>query len=247
PAMLMAVGVEVPQTVFAHGFLQVGGEKMSKSTLTGISPHDLIAAFGSDGYRYYFMREFSFGLDGEFSWESMAARYNSDLANDLGNLSQRVLSMITRYLDGAIPKPPAASDLQRSDNALFDVQASSFRGMTEAIDAINPTEALKSAWAFVRKANAYVEEVAPWALAKDPDARRRLEVVLYNLTDSLRLLALTVAPIVPRAADELWSRLGLDGSVFDRNYPADLKWGLMPEGATVRVGDPLFPRIEDAA
>ncbi|MEA2477355.1 MAG: methionyl-tRNA synthetase [Actinomycetota bacterium] len=247
PAMLMAVGVEVPETVFAHGFLQVGGEKMSKSKLTGISPHDLIATFGSDGYRYYFMREFSFGLDGEFSWESMAARYNSDLANDLGNLSQRVLAMIARYLDGSIPKPPADAELDDSDRSLFEVQRESFARVTEAVDAINPTDALKFAWAFVRKANAYVEEVAPWVLAKDESTRRRLEVVLYNLADALRLLALTVAPIVPRAADELWRRLGLDGSVADRRYSSDLRWGLLPEDSQVHIGDPLFPRIEDAA
>ena len=104
PAMLMALDMPLPRTVFAHGFLQVGGEKMSKSRLTGISPHDLISTFGLDGYRYYFMRDISFGQDGNFSWEGMVDRYNSDLANDLGNLASRVLSMITRYLDGVDPR-----------------------------------------------------------------------------------------------------------------------------------------------
>jgi methionyl-tRNA synthetase len=102
PAMLMALDLLMPRTVFAHGFLQVGGEKMSKSKLTGISPHDLIQTFGSDGYRYYFLREISFGLDGNFSWEAMVDRYNADLANDFGNLASRVLSMIGRYLDGRV-------------------------------------------------------------------------------------------------------------------------------------------------
>jgi methionyl-tRNA synthetase len=103
---LMALDLLMPRTVFAHGFLQVGGEKMSKSKLTGISPHDLIQTFGSDGYRYYFLREISFGLDGNFSWEAMVDRYNADLANDFGNLASRVLSMIGRYLDGRLPAPP---------------------------------------------------------------------------------------------------------------------------------------------
>ncbi|MDQ3876747.1 MAG: methionine--tRNA ligase [Actinomycetota bacterium] len=247
PAMLMALDLPLPKSIFCHGYLLVGGEKMSKTRLTAISPHELIETFGSDAYRYYFMREMSFGQDGSFSWEAMVARYNSDLANDLGNLSQRVLAMITRYLEGNVPEAPHESDLEPSDRALMHAQENSFGHMAAAIDAINPTEALKASWFFVRKANAYVEEVAPWALAKDEGARRRLEVVLYNLADALRLLALMVAPIVPRAADELWRRLGLEGAVTSRRFDEDLKWGLLPEGASISVGDPLFPRIEESA
>jgi methionyl-tRNA synthetase len=247
PAMLMANGLSVPKTVFAHGFLQVGGEKMSKSKLTGISPHDLVKTFGSDGYRYYFIREISFGLDGEFSWEAMAQRYNSDLANDFGNLASRVLNMITRYLDGRIPAVPKEAEVEFPDQALIEVQAEVFDEMRAAVDALQPHDALKACWRFVRKANAYVEEVAPWSLAKDRYQRRRLEVVLYQLADALRLMALFTFPAVPRAAQELWSRLGLDGLVDGHAYPDHLHWGLLPEGARVTIGDPLFPRIEDAS
>jgi methionyl-tRNA synthetase len=244
PAMLMALDMPLPKTVFAHGYLQVGGEKMSKSRLTGISPHDLIATFGSDGYRYYFMREISFGLDGSFSWESMVARYNSDLANDYGNLASRVLSMIGRYLDGVIPEPPRDDELLAEDNDLMSVQRDRFAAMEAAIDAVAPHDALKEAWGFVRKANAYVEAVTPWALAKDPAQKRRLEVVLYLLADSLRLLALMTSPATPNASSELWQRLGLEGDVGQRNYPEDARWGLLPAGAKVRTGAPLFPRLE---
>lgn len=247
PAMLMANDLPLPKTVFAHGFLQVGGEKMSKSSLTGISPHELIETFGVDGYRYYFMREISFGQDGEFSWESMVARYNSDLANDYGNLASRVLNMISRYLDGSIPAAPTADETTDADRELLRVFEESLAAMERAVDDVAPHEAMKAAWAFVRKANAYVEEVTPWALAKDPEQRRRLEVVLYRLADSLRLLALLTAPIMPRSADEMWARLGESGSVHDQRYLDAARPGLLSEKNKVEIGAPLFPRIEDAA
>jgi len=247
PAMLMALELPLPETVFAHGYLQVGGEKMSKSRLTGISPHDLIPTFGSDGYRYYFLREVSFGLDGNFSWEGMAARYNSDLANDLGNLASRVLKMIERYLEGVIPDPPSRGETEAPDDELvatFDVAR---EAMTRAVDDIAPHEALKAAWTFVRKANAYVEEVAPWSLARDPASRRRLEVVLYRLADALRLSALLVSPATPRAAGEIWRRLGLHDDIGHASFASHGRWGLVIRGATVAAGRPLFPRLEERA
>jgi methionyl-tRNA synthetase len=247
PAMLMALDLPLPKTVFAHGFLQVGGEKMSKSSLTGISPHDLIATFGSDGYRYFFTREISFGNDGEFSWEAMHDRYNSDLANDFGNLVSRVSSMVGRYLGGATPKPPAEDELTESELALMSAQQEAFAGMEAAIDDIAPHEACKAAWGFVRKANAYVEEVTPWALAKDDAQRRRLEVVLYQLCDSLRLLALMLAPVLPRATQEIWARVGQEGDVHRATFAEHASWGLLAEGTQIATGDALFPRLEDTS
>ena len=247
PAMLMAHGLPLPETVFAHGFLQVGGEKMSKSKLTGISPHDLIATFGSDGYRYYFVREMSFGQDGNFSWESMVDRYNVDLANNFGNLASRVLSMATRYLDGVVPAVPSETEVTDAERALRDTHVAALAGMEAAIDELAPHEALKSAWSLVRKCNAYVEEVAPWALAKDESARRRLEVVLYALLDGLRQLALMTSPITPRAAQELWERLGFEDRVDGQTFESQAGWGLLPPGARVRTGAPLFPRLDDPA
>jgi methionyl-tRNA synthetase len=245
PAMLMALDLPLPRTVYAHGYLQVGGQKMSKSRATAIHPSTLTDTFGVDGYRYHFMREFSFGQDGNFSWESMAARYNSDLANEFGNLASRVLSMIDRYLDGSIPSSPSESEITEADRDLQSTQDRSFAGMEAAMDAVSPSDALKSCWSFVRKANAYVEEVAPWALAKDENQRRRLEVVLYQLAESLRLLALMTSPIMPGVAQELWNRLGLEGEVASQIYSESLRWGLLPEGSKVRVGDPLFPKVEE--
>ena len=244
-AMLMALDLPLPKTVFAHGFLQVGGEKMSKSTLTGISPHDLIGTFGVDGYRYYFMRDISFGLDGEFSWEAMRDRYNSDLANDFGNLASRVTSMIGRYLGGVAPRPPGDDELTDAEQRLRDVYVEALAAMEAGADAVSPHEMSKAVWTFVRKANSYVEEVAPWKLAKDETQRRRLEVVLYSLADSLRLLALVLTPFIPRATAELWARLGQSGSPSDRVLTTDGSWNLLEEGTQIDVGTPLFPRLDD--
>jgi methionyl-tRNA synthetase len=243
-AMLMALELPLPDTVFAHGFLQVGGEKMSKSKLTGISPHDLLETFGSDGVRYYLAREVSFGLDGEVSYEGMVTRYNADLANDLGNLLSRVSAMIGRYLDGQIPQPPERHELTDAEEAFHGTQRRAFEEIERAMDDIAPHEALKSAWTFVRKANAYVEETTPWALARDDAQSRRLEVVLYELADALRLMALMLFPIIPRSAQEMWSRLGLEGTVEERKLTDEGRWGLLPAGSRVRGGDPLFPRVE---
>lgn len=246
PAMLMALDMPLPKTVFAHGFLQVGGEKMSKSKLTGISPNDLVKTFGSDGYRYYFLREISFGQDGNFSWESVVERYNFDLANDFGNLASRVTSMITRYLDGTIPNAPADDDLTEAEHRLMRVQQSALAEMNTAADDIAPHEALKAAWKFVKASNAYVDEVTPWALAKDEAQRRRLDIVLYHLADALRLMAMMLFPAIPRAAQELWTRLGHSDQITDHNFERDAAWGGLPVGAQVSTGSPLFPRIEDS-
>jgi methionyl-tRNA synthetase len=247
PAMLMAVELPLPRTVFAHGYLQVGGQKMSKSRLTGISPHDLLPTFGSDGYRYYFLREISFGLDGNFSWEGMVDRYNSDLANDLGNLAERVVTMVERYLGGVVPEPPRAGESDDdADRALIDSFDKALAETRRAVADLAPHEAMKAAWAFVRKTNAYVEQVSPWALAREPDARRRLEVVLYLLVDALRLIALLLSPAIPRASQRLWERLGLEGDVAAGTLPDDGRWGLLPAGVRMASGEPLFPRLDEA-
>jgi methionyl-tRNA synthetase len=247
PAMLMALDLPLPRTVYAHGFLQVGGEKMSKSKATGISPHELVNTFGSDGYRYYFTREISFGQDGSFSWESMVARYNSDLANELGNLVSRVGSMVGRYQDGALPEPPAEDELQDVDRTLGSTFESVVADMRAAFDAIAPHEALRSAWRFVKATNAYVDEVAPWHLAKDPAAKRRLEVVLYRLADAVKLIALISSPAIPRAAEEIWRRLSQSGELAEASLEKEGRWGDLAAGTKIEAGPPLFPRIEQEA
>lgn len=243
PAMLMALDLPLPRTVFAHGYLLVKGEKMSKTRLTSIAPSDLISTFGVDAYRYYFMRDISFGNDGSFSWEAMAERYNSDLANDFGNLVSRVLNMAERYLGAEVPEPPEPAEVTAVDDELRASYERAMAEMAQAISDVAPHRALQSAWGFVRRANAYVEEVAPWTLAKDDSLRRRLEVVLYHLLDALRLMSLMVWPIMPSTGDELWGRLGQPGKPGEHTYGEHGRWGLLEAGTGVGKGEALFPRL----
>src|SRR5436309_8417385 len=195
PAMLMAGGVEPPSKVFAHGFLLVGGEKMSKTKLTGIHPFELIDHFGLDGYRYYFLRDVQFGQDGSFSWESMAARYNAELANGLGNLASRILAMAGSYFEGRVPEP---SDRTRGGR-LQKAAALLAERFAAAMDAFELTGAVTALAEFVREANRYLVEAAPWALAKDEGRRQDLADSLYAGLEALRLIAVFGSPVMPQA------------------------------------------------
>jgi methionyl-tRNA synthetase len=240
PAMLMAGGVEPPRQVWAHGFLLVGGEKMSKTKLTGIHPFELVDHFGVDAYRYYFVREIPFGQDGSFSWESMTDRYHADLANGLGNLASRVLAMIDQYFEGTVPEPAdpgAAGDLP-------EVAASAASGCDGAMDRLELSAAVGAVWDLVGRANGYLVERAPWALAKDPDRRGELASVLYASAEVLRILAVLISPVMPDAAARLWEQLGVPESLSDQRLPGAAQWGGLAPGTRVRRGDALFPRLE---
>jgi methionyl-tRNA synthetase len=241
PAMLMAAGLPLPKQVFAHGYLLVGGEKMSKTRLTGIHPFQVLDHFGVDAYRYYFLREVSFGKDGSFSWESMAARYTADLANGLGNLASRVLAMVDSYFGGVVPERAAGIAPSRLADAGADLAAR----FDAHITAVELTEAVAALDAFVREANRYLVEAAPWAVAKDPGRREELAAILYDSTEALRLIALYASPVMPSAARRLWEQLGLEGSVTDQRVPAAAAWDGTPPGTRVRRGDSLFPRLEE--
>jgi methionyl-tRNA synthetase len=205
PAMLMAGGVEPPKLVFAHGFLTVGGEKMSKTNATGIHPFDLTDHFGVDSYRYFFMREIQFGGDGNFSWEAMVERHNADLANGLGNLASRVLAMLASNFDGVIPDVDESAQAGDLPAVVEDVA----RRYDEAMERVAPTQALAAVWEIVDRANRYLVERAPWALAKDPSKHAELEGVLAASAEVLRVLAVLISPIMPDAASRLWTQLGI--------------------------------------
>jgi methionyl-tRNA synthetase len=241
PAMLMAAGVEPPRRVFAHGFITVGGQKMSKTNATGIHPFELVDHFGADAYRYYFMREIQFGQDGNFSWESMVERSNADLANGLGNLASRVLAMLGSYFEGLVPEAPRteeAADLpalaedvtRRYDAAMLD------QGLTGALATV---------WELVGRANQYLVEKQPWALAKDPGNRDRLASILYAAADTLRILAVLISPIMPGAAARLWEQLGIAEPLDAQRVPGAARWGLLEPGTKTRKGEALFPRLDE--
>ena len=240
PAMLMAAGLPVPRTVFAHGWLLVGGEKMSKTKLTGIHPFELLDAFGVDAYRYYFLREVPFGQDGSFSWESMAARYNADLANGLGNLASRVLAMAGSYFEGRVPEPPARSGGGRLTQAAEDAAARIDRHMLE----IELTEAAAALDELVREANRHLVEVAPWALAKDEERRAELEQAIYDSLEVLRVIAVLASPFMPNAAERLWAQLGVPAPLSEQRVPEASRWGGLEPGTPTTKGEALFPRLE---
>jgi methionyl-tRNA synthetase len=241
PAMLMAAGLEPPRKVFAHGFLLVGGQKMSKTNATGIHPSELIDHFGVDAYRYFFVREVSFGQDGAFSWEAMVDRYTADLANGLGNLASRVLAMLGSYFDGAVPEPgdPAlAADLPA-------VVADAARRYDTHVDRLELNQAVAAVWSVVDRANGYLVETEPWKLAKVPEARTQLGGVLWTAAETLRVLAVMIAPVMPDAAERLWGQLGIVERLTAQRVPDAVGWGGLVPGTKTVKGDSLFPRLPD--
>jgi methionyl-tRNA synthetase len=240
PAMLMAAGVEPPKQVWAHGYLTVGGVKMSKTNLTGIHPFELIEQFGTDSYRYYFMREIRFGEDGNFSWESMLDRHNADLANGLGNLASRVLAMLGSYFEGLVPEATLAG----AEADLPQVIAGAAAGYDEHMLAVRLQPALASVWDIVARANVYLVEKEPWKLAKDETKRDELASVLYASAETLRILAILILPIMPGAAERLWGQLGIDEPLAEQRVPGSIAWGGLRPGTVSTKGESLFPRVE---
>ncbi|MDN5851894.1 MAG: methionine--tRNA ligase [Actinomycetia bacterium] len=247
PAMLMAAGLPVPKQVFAHGWLLVGGQKMSKSKATAIHPSEIIDTFGSDAYRYYFMKTIAFGSDGSFSWEHMSAVYESELANGLGNLASRVASMVGRYFDGVLPEPGEPGPAER---ALSDELADAAKAADEAMDRLAIHEALRAVEGFVSAVNGYVTEQEPWKVAKDESARERLATILYTAAESLRAIAVLHTPAMPKTSQALWDTLGAAAGLgdLDAQHIHDAgRWGQLVPGAAVTKGAPLFPRVEEGA
>ena len=240
PAMLMAAGLAVPKKVFAHGWLLVGGEKMSKSKLTGIAPADITDHFGVDAFRYYFLRAIPFGSDGSFSWEDMSARYTSELANDFGNLASRLAAMVEKYCGGVLPAVAEDAELSAS---LKKTVATADTAMQE-LDFQGGINAIMD---FCKQVNGFVTIKEPWILAKDPANQKTLEDVLYNTAESLRALAVLLHPIMPATTEILWESLGAKanlGEIGSQKIDAVSQWGQLPPGATVTKTPVLFPRLE---
>jgi methionyl-tRNA synthetase len=240
PAMLMAAGVAIPKKVFAHGWLLVGGEKMSKSKLTGIAPSDITDHFGVDAFRYYFLRAIPFGSDGSFSWEDMSARYTSELANDFGNLASRLAAMIEKYCGG---KVPAVS----KDAALAQALSETVAKADAAMIALDFQGGINAVMDYCKRVNGYVTEQEPWILAKDPANQGKLEEVLYNTAESLRALAVLLHPVMPATTQILWQSLGAQATLGDIGAQVISEvatWGQLPQGAVVTKTPVLFPRLE---
>ncbi len=238
--MLMALGLPLPRNIFAHGWWTRDGKKMSKSLGNVIDPNQVVDAYGADAFRYFVLREVPFGLDGDFSTETFITRFNTELANDLGNLLSRVLTMINKYFDGKVPPPGAEQPLDRE---LRETSAAVPARIAENLAALAFTRYLQDVWTLVTRANRSVEENAPWTLAKNREMER-LGAVLYNLSESLRLIALSLYPVMPSTAQKIWTAIGLNKQITSCRLEEELSWGKLTPGTVIQPGAQLFPRID---
>ncbi len=250
PAMLHAAGLPVPTRIWAHGHLTKDGKKLSKTTGNIIDPDMLIDRYGVDAFRYFFLREGSFAADWDFTEESLVRRYNSDLANDLGNLVSRALTMAVNFGAGKIPPRPESLDGgDRGIEVHFQSEKLSYELTGHALldkafdryEALDYVGALTEVWGWIGQLNQRIVAEAPWEMAKDPERRDELQAFLYRLLEAIRLVAVVASPVVPRAARRILVMLGLPDA---EPAPADLAWGRLEPGAPLGAVEPLFPRIE---
>jgi methionyl-tRNA synthetase len=238
PIILMALELPLPKTVFGHGWILFDSDKMSKSKGNVVDPIVLADKYGVDPIRYFLMREISFGQDGNFSEAALVERTNADLANDLGNLLNRTLSMLQRYFDGVVPEP---GENQPVDQELIDFAADFGKQVDGLLRDLKLNEALVKIWQLIGRGNKYVDERAPWNLAKQED-KSELRTVMYNLVELQRIVALLVKSFLPETGAKIWSQLGLTD--LDGQTLADTVWGKLKPGTVTNKGEPIFPRIE---
>jgi len=239
PAMLMSAGLPLPRRVFVHGFVNIEGVKISKSAGTAVDPGVLVEEFGADSLRYFLMREAPYAQDISFSRKKLVERHNRDLANDLGNLLHRTLTMVAKYRDGVVPKAVDGDE----GKPLREAAAALPGSLEPEIEALRFNRALEQIWDVIRQANRYVEESSPWSLAKEASQQKRLDSVLYTLLESIRLVSICLWPFMPASSAEMRRQLGLGGTTDD--VPVGQGgWGLLSPGTKVEEGTPVFPQKE---
>lgn len=242
PIILMAAGLKPPVTVFGHGWLLVDGGKMSKSKGNVVDPLVLIDRYGADAIRYFLLREMPYGSDGYYSEDALILRTNTDLANDYGNLLSRTTSMLNKFCRGVVPAPGAAEPL---DDELKAIAQKLPEEVDQALGRYEFGAALAAIWKLIGKANKYIEETAPWALAKDPEKINRLNTVMYNLVEAIRVSTVLLSPFLPNTPAKVWRQLGLTEHPQVQSWESIGEWGNTPAGIKIDRGDPIFPRIDE--
>ena len=232
PAMLMSAGIEPPKGWAVGGWLLVDGEKMSKTTGNVVNPLDLIDVVGVDGFRYYVLAETTYGNDGDFSDEGLIKRFNSDLANNLGNLAARVATVVEKKCGGVGPASSANSPLA-------EIAATAVAETSQAWAAVQPSKALEATWKLIGATNSYLEDNEPWKM-EPGDA---VNTVMGDALEALRIVTILANPALPTTTQEIWNRIGLTGNITDLRIEKDTKWGQYTGGTTVVKGQPLFPRL----
>jgi methionyl-tRNA synthetase len=240
PALLMALGQPLPKQVFGHGWLNIDGKKMGKSLGNAVDPNMLVERYGVDALRYFLLREVVFGQDGNFSNEALIGRINADLANDLGNLLSRTVGMIDKYFGGKLPAGQAATEF---DGSLREMAAQAVQRAEEMYDNMQFSDALNEIWNFVRRANKYIDEVMPWVLFKEGGKEDVLAGSLYMLVESLRIIAILIAPVMPNTPRAVYEQLNIDGD-DTKTWESAKNFGLLPKEVVISKGDIVFPRID---
>jgi methionyl-tRNA synthetase len=247
PAFLMAAGLPVPKTIVAHGWLLFEESKMSKSRGNIVRTETILDVLGADALRYFLLREVVFGQDGSFSFDALVQRYNSDLANGLGNLASRTLTMINRYFKGEVPYPSHGASKTAADAAIAETARKTIREFGTLFDQFQFSRALESAWALVAAVDKYIVENEPWALGEkqDEDSRARLATVLYTAAEALRIATALAYPVMPEATAKIWAQMGLGD--IKKLALSELAWGQLPLGTKLCEVQPVFPRADKSA
>ncbi len=247
PAFLMAAGLELPKAIVAHGWLLFEESKMSKSRGNIVRTETILDVLGADALRYFLLREVVFGQDGSFSFDALVQRYNSDLANGLGNLASRTLTMINRYFRGEVPYPSHAAARTADDDAIAEIARKTIRDFGAFFDQFQFSRALESAWGLVAAVDKYIVENEPWSLGEkqDDESRARLATVLYTSAEALRIATALAHPVMPEATAKIWEQLGL-GDIKKLDLTS-LTWGQLPLGTKLGKVSPVFPRADKIA